>query len=108
MLKTGGIRSTLETSNQLEQSQSDLLPGTLNADQQARDQWVMSAGRGWDRQDHGLVLSRSDSEWATAEWQQWRETTLQKLENIVIEVTVSGKASAAGLSFGQYRTTWSL
>jgi hypothetical protein len=63
----------------------------------------MSVGSKWEWKDDGLELPCSAMEWAMAEWLPRGESTLRELGNVLIEVTVSGQAGAAGISFGHYK-----
>jgi hypothetical protein len=103
--------STLEVAPHASVEESEHLDQTLHArwlaavagDFHARAEWLMNAGSQWEWQDHGLVTRCGIGEWATSEWLYWRDRTLQELGNVLIAVTVSGKALAAGISFGDFK-----
>ena len=71
-------------------------------DTQTLMEWRREGGR-WEWQKDGVVATTSGVEWSNLEWQPWHRANLGARRNFVIEVTVSGKAEAAGLSFGPYK-----
>lgn len=71
-------------------------------DSAAQQDWS-SAGGHWQWQGDGLWLASSGVEWSNLEWQPWRAASANGPRNFVLEATVSGKAGAAGLSFGAYK-----
>jgi hypothetical protein len=75
----------------------------LGGDAHARDQWNVSEGDGWSWHDHGPQAGRSKTEWAALHWNSCGPTTLRSLQNVLIEVWISGQARAAGISFGPYK-----
>jgi hypothetical protein len=77
--------------------------GALGGDAGLRAQWQVEQGGHWGWQGDGVVLTSTGTEWATLRWARCGSPTLRELRNFVIEVTVSGKAEAAGLSFGHYK-----
>ncbi len=74
----------------------------LSNDLEAQSQWQNDGGQ-WVWQDDGVVATSSGSEWANLRWQGFSGTALSILKNFVIEVTISGRAEAAGLSFGDFK-----
>ncbi|NTU85461.1 MAG: glycosyltransferase family 2 protein, partial [Chloroflexales bacterium] len=66
-----------------------------------RAAWRTVEGEGWGWEGAGARL-RGDAEWAALGWQPGA-TPLAGLRSFVVEVTVSGQAEAAGLSFGPFR-----
>jgi len=75
----------------------------LGGDAQARAQWQVSEGDGWSWHDDGPQAGRSKSEWTALRWNGCGPTTLRSLQNVLIEVWISGQARAAGISFGPYK-----
>ncbi|HNS02250.1 MAG TPA: glycosyltransferase [Anaerolineae bacterium] len=71
-------------------------------DLQAQADWRDEGGR-WQWQADGVWAASSGVEWSNLEWQPWRQASAAGPRNFVVEVTVSGKAGAAGLSFGAYK-----
>jgi hypothetical protein len=63
---------------------------------------VVDSGK-WEWQPRGLRLRNDGAEWAAVCWQACRAAELSQLRNFVIEVSISGKANAAGISFGPYK-----
>ena len=59
-------------------------------------------GGAWQWGLEGLQLSGSGAEWSGVTWDLGSDA-LRELRNFAIEVSVSGKAGAAGLSFGPYK-----
>jgi hypothetical protein len=55
----------------------------------------------WD--ERGLTLRVTDGEWAISSWAYGGPAALAALGSGVVEVTVSGRAAAAGLSFGDFK-----
>jgi glycosyl transferase family 2 len=72
-------------------------------DGDARAQWQVDEGDGWSWQPEGVLLEASGRDWSGLGWRQGTAATLTELRNFVVEVTVTGTADAAGLSFGPYR-----
>lgn len=65
--------------------------------------WRIAEGGVCEWSGDGLRLHGADAEWAGVAWQRCGPDALGTLRNFMIEVTVSGKAGAAGLSFGPYK-----
>ena len=76
---------------------------SLHGDPQARAGWMIHAGGHWIWQTNGLLVKSSGSEWSSIVWQEGTPGFLGDLRNIIIEVTVQGRAEAAGISFGEYK-----
>jgi hypothetical protein len=72
----------------------------LAGDETARNLWRSTGGQ-WQWQTDSVLVNPSGVEWSNLEWQPWNTTS--DMENILISVTVSGSAEAAGLSFGPYK-----
>jgi len=64
---------------------------------------AIGGGRSWACQPRGILLRGDGSEWSAFAWQALDAAELKQLKNFMIEVSVSGKASAAGISFGPYK-----
>lgn len=75
----------------------------LAGDQHARAQWQIAEGGKWLWQRDGVSVRNSGAEWSAFVWQRGRAPTFAALKNFLVEVTISGKAEAAGLSFGPYK-----
>ncbi len=75
----------------------------LSGDKRSQAQWLIHEGGVWVWRSDGLFLTSSGAEWSAFAWQTCNAPTLKDLTNFIIEVTVSGKAAAAGLSFGPYK-----
>jgi len=75
----------------------------LAGDSSAQSGWEAEAGSEWLWQRDGVVVKHSNGEWSNLRWQQCATATLAELKNFVIEVTISGNAEAAGLSFGDFK-----
>lgn len=76
--------------------------GACAAHAQAQTAWRSDGGL-WQWQQDGVVAQTSGVEWSNLEWQPWSSLNARAPRNFVVEVTVSGKAEAAGLSFGAYK-----
>jgi hypothetical protein len=68
----------------------------------ARAEWRDGQGGQWSWQADGARVLTSGSEWASLVWDRSTSTLLGDSPNVVIDVTISGKAEAAGLSFGDF------
>lgn len=71
-------------------------------DSEARSAWRSDGGR-WEWQADGALAKSSGVEWSNLEWRPWSDAVAAGARNFVVEATVSGKAGAAGLSFGAYK-----
>jgi glycosyltransferase involved in cell wall biosynthesis len=69
----------------------------------ARSHWQLTEGGDWGWSPRGLRVRGSGSEWAGYQWNLCSQQLLRDLGNVAIEISVSGVASAAGLSFGPYK-----
>lgn len=87
----------------LDQSGSSVFQRALSADPQAQQQWQVTEEGNWHWQQDGVRLTSNGGEWSALGWQDWNEFRPPGLSNFVIEITISGKAEAAGLSFGPYK-----
>ena len=74
----------------------------LAADATARNSWQVTEGGPWVWQHDGVRISNG-GQWSALNWQGWSDFKSPVLRKFVIEATVSGKAEAAGLSFGPYK-----
>lgn len=75
----------------------------VNGDPISRSHWKVIEGGGWDWQPTGLLLQNSGVEWCGIGWDSFGSHELTGLSNFVIEISVSGDANAAGISFGSYK-----
>jgi hypothetical protein len=75
----------------------------LAGDRHAQAQWQIDEGGEWAWQSDGVTVRSDGAEWSAFGWQRCRAATLTALQNFIVEVTISGKAEAAGLSFGPYK-----
>jgi hypothetical protein len=75
----------------------------LAGDAEAVARWRLVEGGAWGWQPRGIILRNDGTEWAAFGWQALATTELRQLKNFMIEVSVSGKAGAAGISFGPYK-----
>lgn len=72
-------------------------------DAAARGCWQKSEGGAWQWQSDGLRVAGDGIEWAAIGCPGRSGSWAGGLSNFVIELTVSGRAEAAGLSFGPYK-----
>lgn len=75
----------------------------LSGDLQSQARWQVEEGGQWVWRSDGVHAQGGDSEWTWLSWQKCGTAALNELKNFVIEITVSGKAAAVGLSFGSYK-----
>jgi hypothetical protein len=75
----------------------------LAGDQHAQAQWQIDEGGAWVWQSGGVAVRSGGAEWSDFGWQRCGGSTLRALNNFIVEVTISGEAEAAGLSFGPYK-----
>lgn len=66
-------------------------------------QWHTVEGDGWHWQADGAVVRPGTGDWTAMNWQGSPDPALRVLRNFVIEITVTGSARAAGISFGPYK-----
>jgi hypothetical protein len=69
----------------------------------ALSQWQVEQGGHWEWQPDGVSVASTGTDWASLRCQDKSPLDLTALGNIVIGLTVSGKAEAAGLSFGHFK-----
>lgn len=74
---------------------------SLAGDERSRSQWRAHQGN-WVWQPDGFAL-QADSQWASCAWHGYGPQDLKALGSVVIGLTLSGTAEAAGLSFGDYK-----
>jgi len=74
----------------------------LAADTTAQNCWQVTEGGPWVWQHDGVRISNGGA-WSALNWQGWGDFKSPALRKFVIGTTVSGKAEAAGLSFGPYK-----
>jgi hypothetical protein len=75
----------------------------LAGDPEAQATWQIGEGGEWIWQSDGLGARGKGTEWSSMNWRSCDTSTIKGLKNFVIKVTISGKAAAAGLSFGPYK-----
>ncbi len=75
----------------------------LAGDANAQAKWKSETGGEWLWKSDAVRVTSSGTEWSDLSWQDFDGAALSALRNFVVEVTVSGKAEAAGLSFGPYK-----
>lgn len=85
----------------------DALPAqwrqSVAGEQAAMANWQLVEGGTWDWRPQGMLLHKNGTEWAACCWLALGPNELQRLKNFAIEVSLSGKAAAAGISFGPYK-----
>lgn len=69
----------------------------------ARGKWQISEGEDWSWEPTGVTSRRSKTEWAGLVWNPDGLPRFKELKNFVVEISVIGKANAAGISFGPYK-----
>lgn len=94
-------------------SQADKLPldislvrewqGAVAGDEQGQASWQTEEGGLWSWEQHGVVVRNSGTEWSSLILSRCNGSTLRELKYFAIEVKLSGKAKAAGLSFGYFK-----
>lgn len=75
----------------------------VEGDAASRARWEEVDIGKWEWQPRGLQLRNDGAEWSAVCWQACRAAEFSQLRNFVIEVSISGKANAAGISFGPYK-----
>ena len=75
----------------------------LAGDGQERANWRVVEGNEWSWQQNAVCAKSNGSEWSAYEYSRCDTQALRALRNFVVEVTISGRAEAAGLSFGPYK-----
>jgi hypothetical protein len=92
-----------ESDCRLEENLASQWQSALAGDASARDLWKITEGGEWTWRDDGVHLKGSGPEWLGLSWQGWQAEAYRASGNFLIELTVSGKAEAAGLSFGPFK-----
>lgn len=73
-------------------------------DAAARSLWRVVEGPGaWQWESAGMRLADPQAEWCAVEWNTLGPAALEAYGNFLVEVTVSGSAEGAGLSFGPFK-----
>ena len=81
----------------------DLWKQALAGNLQVRAEWQISEGGVWTWKSDGVHARGDRSQWSGLSWRRCSGVVLRDLKNFVIEITINGKAEAAGLSFGAYK-----
>jgi hypothetical protein len=68
----------------------------------ARARWLVDGGD-WVWRGDGVHVTGTGPEWIELVWRGWDTAAARALRNFAVEGTVSGKAGAAGFSFGAYK-----
>lgn len=100
-----GLGSTTlerESGFRLHENLADQWQSAVAGVEASRAMWKVVDGD-WSWRDNGVSVSANGPEWLALAWQGWLAETYRSLGNFLIEVTVSGSAEAAGLSFGPYK-----
>jgi hypothetical protein len=66
-------------------------------------QWEVIDGGEWSWDDDGVRVRGTGPEWIALRWLGWNSDEARALQSFSLEVEVSGKAGAAGLSFGAFK-----
>ena len=69
---------------------------------EARAQWKPGGGQ-WSWCKDGIALISHCHEWCNVEWTIFDANTPTELSKFFVEITVTGRADAAGFSFGDYK-----
>jgi hypothetical protein len=75
----------------------------LAGDQPAQGRWEVVDGGEWRWHGDGVRVRGTGPEWLALHWRGWEAEAARGLKNFVIEVTVGGRAEAAGVSFGPFK-----
>ena len=75
----------------------------LAGDGQERANWRVVEGDEWSWQQNAVCVRSNGADWSAYEYSRCDTQALRALKNFVVEVTISGSAKAAGLSFGPYK-----
>jgi hypothetical protein len=93
----------IEIEDSAKESLATVFQRALSADLQSQNSWEVTEGGPWCWQSDGVCARSSGSAWSALSWEGWSDFISRELRNFVLEITVSGKAEAAGLSFGPYK-----
>src|SRR5262245_37670759 len=66
-------------------------------------EWEAIDGGDWSCESNGVRVTGTGPEWIAFRWLGWSGEQARALDHFSIEVTVSGQAGAAGLSFGGFK-----
>ena len=75
----------------------------LTGDKSAQSEWKSETGGDWLWNNDSVQVRSTGTEWSNLAWHIFDKQTTNSLKNFVIEVSLSGKAEAAGLSFGDFK-----
>ena len=67
------------------------------------DQWEAVDGGDWSWEAETVSVKGTGPEWIALRWLNWSSEQARAFDHFSIAVTVSGKAGAAGLSFGAFK-----
>lgn len=87
----------------MDQYLTDQWAAAAAGDADARAAWQVDEGGGWSWERGGVVVRGADGTWSALGWRRGDAAALSALGNFTVEVTVTGMAGAAGLSFGPYK-----
>lgn len=65
--------------------------------------WEVIDGGDWSWNSRGVSVTGTGPEWVAIWWRGWDAASARNLKNFAIELTISGSAEAAGLSFGGFK-----
>lgn len=80
-----------------------LLASCIAGGSRERARWSVADGGLWDWRPAGVRARGGGAEWASLRWDRGRDAPWRTWGNFLIEVSITGKAEAAGLSFGPYK-----
>lgn len=85
------------------ESDNRFWPLALSASQSASPNWQVIDGGAWSWDADAVGVKGTGPEWIALRWLGWSAEQARALAHFSIELTVSGKAGAAGLSFGAFK-----
>jgi Glycosyl transferase family 2 len=88
---------------QMDEQLIDEWSRAVGGDEFAQMRWQRIDGGEWTWRHDGVRVEGTGPEWIALQWMGWDASAARELKNFVIEVTISGKAEAAGLSFGGFK-----
>ena len=92
-----------EAINRLGKRLSDAWHRATGGDRQSQAGWQAVDGGNWQGSPAGMQVRGTGPEWLALSWEGWDAAAARELGRFTVEVTVTGTADAAGISFGPYK-----
>ncbi len=84
-------------------SHAAFAPENISPALRTAEDWEIVDGGDWSWNGDGVRVNGTGAEWIALRWLSWDPQQARALDHFSIEVTVSGNAGAAGISFGPFK-----